>query len=386
MKIYTEINRKCGEIRSEISQPSLFQMQIQVKLQRIFKSEFKIKPLQKMSDKIPTAAKKTASLDWLVRGVLTKIGETFDGLTGRKWQPSSSLATSELTERLKNLLDAEAKDLESKGKFVPHIIKLKMQWDKFSTDAETALKKLEHELLIAAIDHINDRRYHTFAPLTLEIKPDYFTEGVKLSAGFDKFSENEHEAHVNVSVPDLKNVQINPAAEPFPAEPDEEIYAADYLVEGAAKRVRLAFAGRQRLNVGRTKENDLQIDDHSVSKIHAALILNSDKQLMVADTGSTNGTFINNQRIAYGKAVVINAGDRLKFGTVEITFQHIAEKAVEPALTIATNAAANENSPGGFDFGANRTADAGRNLPTAAETSSQSPGSSGEGENHPPSG
>ena len=39
-----------------------------------------------------------------------------------------------------------------------------MQWDKFSTDAEDAIKKLEHELLTAAIDHINDNRYHTYAP------------------------------------------------------------------------------------------------------------------------------------------------------------------------------------------------------------------------------
>ena len=49
------------------------------------------------------------SPDWFVRGVLTKLGETFDQFTGRNWKPSSSLATSELTERLKILLDAEAK-------------------------------------------------------------------------------------------------------------------------------------------------------------------------------------------------------------------------------------------------------------------------------------
>ena len=39
---------------------------------------------------------------------------------------------------------------------------------------------------------------------------------------------------------------------------------------------------------------------------------------MVADTGSTNGTFINGERIAYGKAFVVKDGDKLKFGTVEV--------------------------------------------------------------------
>jgi len=295
-----------------------------------------------MSENKLTPVKKSVSADWLVRGVLSKIGETFDRLTGRNWQPSSSLATSELIEKLKTLLDSEAKDLNEKGRFVPHNIKLKMQWDKFSTDAENSLKKLEHELLTAAIDHINDRRYYTYAPMQLEIKPDYFTEGVKLLASFDKFSEDEREAAVNVSVPDLKNVVIAPAEE-IVIEPEKEIYTAEFTVKDKTKKVELAFADRQRSSVGRTKENDLWIDDASVSKIHAALVLNSERQLMVADTGSTNGTFINGQRIAYGKAIPLKGSDRLKFGTVEVTLEHIVKKVEQPEIYAEDDAVIKED-------------------------------------------
>ncbi|MBA3692892.1 MAG: FHA domain-containing protein [Acidobacteria bacterium] len=279
-----------------------------------------------MSESKITPARKSFSLDWLMRGVLTKLGEMFDKLTGRNWKPSSSLATSELAERLKSLLDAEAKDTGDNKKFVPHNIKLKTQWDKFSTDSETALKKLEDELLIAAIDHINDKRYHTFAPLNLEIKPDYFTEGVKLSASFDHFGDEEkREAAINVTVPDLRNVLLNPQPE-VPAEPEKEFFTAEFTLKDTVRRKELAFASRERLSVGRTKENDLWLDDASVSKVHAALVLNSENQLMVADTGSTNGTFINNQRIAYGKAIPIKSGDKLKFGTVEVALNRIAKE------------------------------------------------------------
>lgn len=271
-----------------------------------------------------TPVRKSFSFDWLVRGVLTKIGETFDRLTGRNWKPSSSLATSELIDRLKMLLDTEVKDLGEQGKFVPHNIKLKMQWDKFSTDAEDALKKLENELLTSAVDHINDRRYHTYAPMKLEITPDYFTEGVKLLASFDEFAEEKREAAVNVTLPDLKNVIIAPAEEQI-IEPENVIYLARFTAQNKNKEIKLTFADKQRLSVGRTKENDLTIEDASVSKIHASLVLNSEKQLMVADTGSTNGTFINDQRIAYGKAIPINAGDKLKFGTVEVTLFRLTE-------------------------------------------------------------
>ena len=296
------------------------------------------------------STKKGVSLDWLMRGVLAKLGETFDKLTGRNWKPTSNLATSELIERLKLLLDAEAKKTNANKWFVPHHIQLKMQWDKFSTDAELALKKLENELLIAAIDHINDKRYHTFAPLQLEIKTDYFTEGVRLQASFDRFgNDNKSEAAINVTVPDLRNVQLNPPSE-IPVAPQKEIYIAEFTVNGNLRKKELAFAEKQRLSVGRTKENDLWIDDPSVSKIHAALVLNSDKQLMVADTGSTNGTFINNQRISYGKAIVINDSDKLKFGTVEITFEHI-KKENEDAQFVSEQTSTESAETKKFDVG-----------------------------------
>lgn len=296
-----------------------------------------------MSASKMTPTRKSFSLDWLMRGVLTKLGEAFDKLTGRNWKPSSSLATSELAERLKFLLDAEAKDTGDNKKFVPHNIKLKTQWDKFSTDSESALKKLEDELLIAAIDHINDKRYHTFAPINLEIKPDYFTEGVKLSASFDHFGdEKKREAAINVSVPDLKNVLLNPQPE-IPAEPEKELFTAEFTVKDTFRKKQLAFASRERLSVGRTKENDLWLDDASVSKIHAALVLNSENQLMVADTGSTNGTFINNQRIAYGQAIPIKGGDKLKFGTVEVVFNRIAKEIEQKEIYAENTVLTSEN-------------------------------------------
>lgn len=285
-----------------------------------------------MSDnKTSQTQKKSISPDWLVRGVLAKLGETFDKLTGRSWKPSSSLATSELIERLKRLLDSKVKDLGEQGRFVPHNIKLKMQWDKFSADAEDALKKLQYELHAATIDHINDNRYHTYAPIKVEVKPDYFTEGVNLLLSFDKFAEDAEDAdHVEkVTMPptNMNSILIN-LAETQPApdpEPEIEKFVAEFKVGGKQKTIELEFpvGSNKRLNVGRTKENDLMVDDSSVSKIHASLVLNGENQLMVADTGSTNGTFINERRIAYGKAFVVNESDKVKFGTIEVMFRRV---------------------------------------------------------------
>jgi pSer/pThr/pTyr-binding forkhead associated (FHA) protein len=193
------------------------------------------------------------------------------------------------------------------------------------------MKKLEYELLTAVIDHINDNRYHTYAPLKLEIKPDYFTEGVKLLASFDKFAEEQSDAELNVTVPNLKNIIIPALEAPQIVEEEAEVFIAEFTVNDKPKKVELAFKNGQRLSVGRTRENALSIDDTSVSKIHASLILNNEKQLMVADTGSTNGTFINDKRIAYGKAFPVADGDKVKFGTVEVSITYVPKEVEEIA-------------------------------------------------------
>ena len=269
---------------------------------------------------------KSFSLDWLIQGILTKLGEIFDGFTGRKWKPSSSLATSELIEKLKFLLDAEVQNLGARGKFVPHNLKLKMQWDKFSTDSEDALKKLENELLTAAADHINDNRYHTYAPLRLEVKPDYFTEGVKLLVSFEKFADEDGEAELNVTLSGIKAGELNLAPTAVQTS-GKEIFTAHFTANGTTHKVKLRFQNEQRLSVGRTRENDLTIADISVSKVHASLFLNAEHNLMVADTGSTNGTFINGERISYGKAALIDQTDKVCFGTIDILFEYVPKPA-----------------------------------------------------------
>jgi hypothetical protein len=275
----------------------------------------------------PALSKKSITPDWLVRGVLTKLGDTFDRLTGRGWKPSSSLATSELIEKLKALLDAEAQNLGAEGTYVPHNISLKMQWDKFSTDSEKGLKALENEMLTAVVDHINDKRYYTRGPINLQVKPDYFTQGVKLYVSFDKSSDDEREAAIHVSAPTNKTEDIRVGEFERPRIDD---FRAKFIANGRPREVLLSFAEKKRNSVGRTKENDLDIDDASVSKSHASLAVDADGNLIVADTGSTNGTFVNDVRVQYGKTLPIGMGDKVKFGVVEVSFESVPVQNVEP--------------------------------------------------------
>lgn len=302
-----------------------------------------------MADK-PQPSKKSITPDWLVQGALTKIGDTFDRLTGRRWRPSSSLATSGLIERMKLLLDSEIKESAEGQKFVPHNIKLKMQWDKFSTDSEESLKKLEHELLTAAVDHISDNRYYTHAPLKIEVKPDYFTQGVKLFVSFDKFDEEEREAELNVTVPAAQLGHLIPegALESPPEVLPSGNLTIRFELDGIPTERTLHLESKRRISIGRTKENNVAIDHTSVSKMHASLLLNREGKLVVADTGSTNGTYLNGERIAYGKAIEIFAGDKVKFGAIDVELEFSPEAAEEE--TVSPDAKTEAYSAADFQF------------------------------------
>lgn len=300
-----------------------------------------------MAEKTPVSQKKI-SADWFLHGALTRIGDTLDRFTGRRWTPSSTLATSELIERLKRLIDAEVRDIPGKGAVVPHNLRLLVQWDKFSTDGEEGLTKLEHELLTAAADHINDQLYYTMSPLKLEVKQDYFVEGVKLSAGFDTFTEVRHEAELSVTLPSI-NVSGLILEEAVAEHKSRNVYIARFSLQGTPRDRRFEMSTGERMSIGRTAANQLVIDDPSVSKIHASLVTDVDGNLSVADTGSTNGTFLNGERIAYGKAVRLEAGDRVKFGDVEVVFEHI-ETIAEGAAALTEEFSADSVEIEGFKF------------------------------------
>jgi len=77
------------------------------------------------------------------------------------------------------------------------------------------------------------------------------------------------------------------------------------------------------VSVGRTPNNDIVINDVSISKFQAFFRHGDDGQLCVQDAGSTNGTFVGDQRVPerqQGAPVPVASGASLRFGTVKVTF------------------------------------------------------------------
>ena len=79
--------------------------------------------------------------------------------------------------------------------------------------------------------------------------------------------------------------------------------------------IRLA-TGAER-TVGRANRSDFVLDAALVSRIHCRLTSDASGDLSVEDLDSTNGTFVNDQRVS-GRAALA-PGDRLRVGRVELS-------------------------------------------------------------------
>jgi len=271
-----------------------------------------------MSEEQKPAPKKNreeALPERLLRKVLENMGDVVDRKFGRTVEPKSGLTTSKLVERMKRLIDERTRN-DPRGRIAPHLMKIKLEWGKHSEAPPEILKDLEHEVLAAAIDYINDQRYRTLAAVRVETEVDIFTTGISVDPTFGEFEE---ELRQQDEAKRAAAAGIVPAAPP--SIPDVTLIARITL-RGSTRELPLVFKpGGARLNVGRVSDNNLCLNDTSVSKIHAALVMNQQGTLLVADTGSTNGTYINGRRIAYGESRQIEDGDVVGFGDIEVRFR-----------------------------------------------------------------
>ena len=111
-------------------------------------------------------------------------------------------------------------------------------------------------------------------------------------------------------------------------EAPEAPFIAGYLTHRASG-VRLAVEGSESLTVGRRDpvtgiqpSVDLTgLDqERSVSRRHAKLERRGRRLYLVEDLGTTNGTFVNGERIAPGDPIEVRSGDLLRFGLVELSY------------------------------------------------------------------
>ncbi|MDH5327388.1 MAG: FHA domain-containing protein [Gammaproteobacteria bacterium] len=87
---------------------------------------------------------------------------------------------------------------------------------------------------------------------------------------------------------------------------------------------------KESITIGRKHENDIQLNDLTVSGRHA-LIINSTENTIVEDLGSTNGTLVNGNHIVQA---VLQHGNVIQVGHHLFTFMNDEKAAYEPTMFV----------------------------------------------------
>src|SRR5712691_11893244 len=182
----------------------------------------------------PKRRRDTILPERLMRRVLEGVGDVVDRKLGRTVDPRSGLTTDQLIHRMNRMIDERVRDEPGRGRVAPHHLKLKMEWGTHSEMPPEVTKRLETDVLAAAIAHINDSRYRTLTPVKIETDVDIFTTGSSVDPTFGEF-EAELQRH------DLEK-KLGPAGKGTRAEtkPEVTMIARVTLPEGS-REIELGF-------------------------------------------------------------------------------------------------------------------------------------------------
>jgi FHA domain len=99
-------------------------------------------------------------------------------------------------------------------------------------------------------------------------------------------------------------------------------------LNGPAGRIVL---GPAEITVGRLSSNQLMVNDPKASSRHAT-ISPAGQGYRITDLGSTNGTFVNEQRLSPNAPFTLNPGDRIRIGDTTFTYEVAGAAPIAPTV------------------------------------------------------
>ena len=199
----------------------------------------------------------------------------------------------EITARLQRELDSEAKLLSRDRKLVPNDFRVALSshdYDRLTPYSKT----LNSEIAPQLREYAAEAGYIFNGPVTI----DYVLDA-SLPVG-------------RFTVTSSAVAGVDAADSPGPA----EVRTGTLVVEVNGVRHPLTPPG---ITIGRGTEADLRINDPGVSRKHARIIVlgeGDDQRISIEDLGSTNGTFMDGQRVTAPQQLAV--GSQIRIGQTVI--------------------------------------------------------------------
>ena len=238
----------------------------------------------------------------LARRVLERLGSNVDKKIAPSDEPVlSSNKLADLASRLERLIDSDLKE-DERGvrRIAPNRFKVLFTYEETSKLSPQYIEAVSKELTATAFEYINNRRYSTLGPVGVKAERDLFTKETAIRSYFD----GAHSSSDNAATSEgTKRISFVTA--------DGRTFVVELRAEAAPSYV------------GRAAGNTIRIDDENVSRLHCSLSLRSGGAVVVADVGSANGTYVNEQLLGRDEARALSLGDTVSVGDCKLTVSEI---------------------------------------------------------------
>lgn len=208
--------------------------------------------------------------------------------------PEDPLNAEELIQRIQKAIENSVRPDEPRPRIVaPNRLTVLLTYEERGRLGDRQIEELSRELEAAARDFIANRRYETAGAVKLDVGCDFLAKTTLVKASFEAGAESV-------------------AADQAPARVIE-LRSSD----GRSYRIRLAADGLPAY-LGRAAGNAVHLEDHSVSRFHCSLSLGPEDDILIADLGSSNGTWVNNEIVSTGEVRIVEPGDEVAVGDVKL--------------------------------------------------------------------
>jgi hypothetical protein len=242
----------------------------------------------------------------LARRILERLGSNVDKKTAPAEQPVlGSNQIGDLASRLERLTDSSLRE-DERGirRLAPNRFKVLFTYEETSALSPQYIEAVGKELTATVFEYINNRRYATHGPVEVTAERDLFAKSTTVRATFDG---------------DVKSQTSHDTAPTH----DENFRRASFVAsDGRTYMVELR-ADAAPAYIGRAAGNAIRIDDENVSRLHCSLSLRACGTVAIADVGSANGTYVNEQLLGRDEARLLKPGDIIAVGDCKLTVSGI---------------------------------------------------------------
>jgi septum formation topological specificity factor MinE len=244
----------------------------------------------------------------LARRILERLGSNVDSKLASKDQSTlNPHHIGDLASRIERLIESELKaDDHGVRRIAPNRFKVLFTYEETSKLSPQYIEAVGKELTATVFEYINNRRYTTRGRIEVVAERDLFAKTTLVKAAFDGDLEKpSEESPISMSRNTAcRRISLSSAA--------GRSYQIDLNTEEAPACI------------GRSAGNAVRLDDASVSRLHSSLSLRGDGKVVIADVGSANGTYVNDQLLGQDEARPLQPGDIVRVGDFNLTVSEIS--------------------------------------------------------------